>query len=102
MLLWVSSLVCVICCGRDEVVQQCAQKKKQNRIISHRCSRGSFVLPFLLAVSLSFSTWELRRQACILGQATGSNSLLWLGLRLDCACPGNGGEMQTYYSVSGS
>ena len=55
---------------------------------------GSFVLPFLLAVSLSFSTWEMRRDACILGQATGGHSLLWPRLRLDCVCYGNGGEMQ--------
>lgn len=56
---------------------------------------GSFVLPFLLAVSLSFSTWEIRIDACISGQATGGHSLLWLRLRLDCACHGNGGEMPT-------
>lgn len=61
---------------------------------------GSFVLLFLLAVRLSFSTWEMRRDAWIIIQDTDGHLLLWLSLKLGCACHGNRGEMQEILSQS--
>lgn len=94
--------VCVIFCNSEEAVRHRAWKWKQNRIFSLPVTDfcGSFVLLFLLAVRLNFSAWEMGRDACIFIQDTDGHSLLWLRLRLGCACHGNRREMQKMLQLS--